>query len=108
MFRLFRGARLGPRVGMAPPSAPLRDGAGLDHVGEALRTTYPEEEPENLDGRLTALMLQLSIDPPENQTPVTPPRHGWAEARTALANISRKCWAAIMRRAGVSFRRRVR
>ena len=107
VFRLFRGGRLGPSVGTSPPSAPIGTGVGLDHVGEALRTSYEEEEPENLDGRLTALMLQLSIDPPENPAPLTTPRDDWAEACAAMAKMARTCWAAFLRTSRLSFRRRV-
>ena len=90
---------------MSPPSASIRSGAGFDQVGEVLRTSYQEEEPENLDGRLTALMLQLSIDPPEGQAPVTTSHHAWA-ILPAMARIARACWTALVRMAGFSFRRR--
>jgi hypothetical protein len=85
---------------------PIGHGAGLDQVGEALRSSYEEEDPENLDGRLTALMLQLSIDPPEGLAPVAPSRH--AGASTVMARIAATFRAAIIRIAGFSFRRRVR
>lgn len=108
VLRLFRGARLGPGVRISPPSAPIENGVGLDHVGETLRTSYPEDEPENLDGRLTALMLQLSIDPPEGEAPVRASRDAWAEAWTAMATMSRTCWTALVRTVRLSFRPRVR
>ena len=108
MLRLFRGARLGPGAGRSPPSAPIGHGAGLDQVGVALRTSYEEDDPENLDGRLTMLMLQLSIDPPEGLAPVAPPRHARAGAFTVMARIAATFRAAVIRIAGFSFRRRVR
>jgi hypothetical protein len=94
-------------VGISPPSAPRRKGAGLDQVGDVLRTSYQEEEPENLDGRLTALMLQLSIDPPEGAADAITARPARTEVWTVMATMARTCWAGVMRLAVFSFRRRV-
>ena len=52
-----------PVVEIAPP-----DGDKVALVGEALRSTY-EQQGDDLDDRLVALMLELSVEQPKTKPP---------------------------------------
>lgn len=44
------------------------DGDAVRLIGVTLRSSYDEED-DTLDGRLVALMLELSVEPLEKETP---------------------------------------
>lgn len=69
-----------PVAESTPPPAPAatagapHDGPPYDHdraaqLGEALQSCFPEHDGETLDDRLTALMLRLTVEPPEFPDP---------------------------------------
>jgi hypothetical protein len=50
------------------PTGPPLDQQRVVQVGDVLQSCYPERD-ETLDGTLTALMLQLTVEPHEPRAP---------------------------------------
>jgi len=67
--RLHGRAATSP-VGAVPrPTGPPFDHDRIARVGDALHACFPDDEEEILDDKLTALMLRLTVEPPEPPAP---------------------------------------